>query len=303
MIYITGDTHGGGDVKKLLSRQLMDKLTKDDILIVAGDFGFIWEVKKESGKEKNWLEWFEKMDWTTLFIDGNHENFTRLYAYPEKDWNGGKVHVIRDHLYHLERGNIYTLEGKKLYVMGGASSHDKLHTPSMKNKGWWEEELPSKEEYELSEFNLNKCERNVDCIITHCLPTSVQHSLKKEDYKKDHLTDYLEEIMHNTEYHYWYAGHYHEDSDIDDKMSIVFRRVVPLFSKVSEVEPVVGNPIYNKEVKVCFMDKENRVEGIIKNIYPWGMPPHKNEPVYDIQLEDGIMMNKVAERAIIHRVR
>ena len=46
MIYITGDTHG--DIKRFKTRSAK-KLTKDDILIVCGDFGFLWD---ESKKEK-----------------------------------------------------------------------------------------------------------------------------------------------------------------------------------------------------------------------------------------------------------
>ena len=32
------------------------------------------------------LDWLDGKAFTTLFVDGNHENFDRLYAYPvEKD--------------------------------------------------------------------------------------------------------------------------------------------------------------------------------------------------------------------------
>lgn len=44
MIFITGDTHGGIDIKKLSSRNFPKgkKLTKNDFLIITGDFGFVW---------------------------------------------------------------------------------------------------------------------------------------------------------------------------------------------------------------------------------------------------------------------
>ena len=54
MIYVTGDTHGGIDVKKLLDPQLEKKIGKDDYLIICGDFGFIWNPSGESAKERNW---------------------------------------------------------------------------------------------------------------------------------------------------------------------------------------------------------------------------------------------------------
>ncbi len=44
MIYITGDTHG--DYYDLLNRIEPYSLGKDDILIVCGDFGFVWRSKR-----------------------------------------------------------------------------------------------------------------------------------------------------------------------------------------------------------------------------------------------------------------
>ena len=125
MIYVTGDTHGGIDVKKLLDPQLEKKIGKDDYLIICGDFGFIWNPSGESAKERNWLDWFEQKPWTTLFVDGNHECFPRLYQYSEAVWNGGVVHVIRPHVLHLCRGQLFEIEGQKIFTLGGASSHDR----------------------------------------------------------------------------------------------------------------------------------------------------------------------------------
>ena len=73
MIYITGDTHGEIDIGKLSSKNFPqgNSLTKDDYIIILGDFGFIW--KNESDKtEEYWMKWFKNKPWTTLFIDGNH---------------------------------------------------------------------------------------------------------------------------------------------------------------------------------------------------------------------------------------
>lgn len=66
----------------------------------------------------------EDKSFTTVFVDGNHENFDRLYSYPVKEWNGGKVHEIRPSVLHLMRGEVFTIEDKKFFAFGGASSHD-----------------------------------------------------------------------------------------------------------------------------------------------------------------------------------
>ena len=87
-IFITGDTHA--DFKRFGSNFFDDK---ECYVIVCGDFGGVWD---NSNTEKYWLDWLESKKFTLLFVDGNHENFDMLNAYPVTEWNGGKVHVIRE---------------------------------------------------------------------------------------------------------------------------------------------------------------------------------------------------------------
>ena len=118
-VFITGDTHIPIDIKKLDfgNFPLGDELTKDDYVIVAGDFGLLWNYKEtgvsvESNpqdicwteQELCWKKWLEEKPWTTLFIDGNHENYDRLDSYPVTNWQGGKVQMISPSIIHLMRG-------------------------------------------------------------------------------------------------------------------------------------------------------------------------------------------------------
>ena len=56
MIFITGDTHGNIDIKKLNSRIFPEQktLAKSDFVIIAGDFGLIWD---DSNECKYWIKW------------------------------------------------------------------------------------------------------------------------------------------------------------------------------------------------------------------------------------------------------
>ena len=56
MIFITGDTHGNIDIKKLNSRMFPEQktLAKSDFVIIAGDFGLIWD---DSNECKYWIKW------------------------------------------------------------------------------------------------------------------------------------------------------------------------------------------------------------------------------------------------------
>lgn len=118
-----------------------NELTKDDYVIVCGDFGY-W---LPSAKQDYELDWLGKKPWTTLFVDGNHEcysldlpnilntevaDFKRchynkaLLDYPIEEWNGGKIHKINDSVFHLMRGQVFELCGKTIFTFGGARSHD-----------------------------------------------------------------------------------------------------------------------------------------------------------------------------------
>lgn len=55
MIFITGDTHIPIDISKLnvTNFPIQKELSKEDYLIVCGDFGLIWD---KSNEEKYWTK-------------------------------------------------------------------------------------------------------------------------------------------------------------------------------------------------------------------------------------------------------
>ena len=113
MVFVTGDTHGDW-INRLNVDSFPEQkeMTKDDYVIICGDFGGVWNFEEESSYEKQVLDWLEQRNFTTLFVDGNHENFTRLYNYSVEAWHGGKVHRIRNSVIHLMRGEIFDIDGK-----------------------------------------------------------------------------------------------------------------------------------------------------------------------------------------------
>ena len=94
---------------------------RGDYVIITGDFGGVWD---NSPRETYWLDWLEEKPFTTLFVDGNHENFDRLGELPVHQCQGGKVHYIRPHVLHLMRGQVFEIGGVTFFTMGGAASHD-----------------------------------------------------------------------------------------------------------------------------------------------------------------------------------
>lgn len=254
MVYITGDTHA--DFRRFSTTNFPQqmKMTKDDFVIICGDFGGIWDFTGESKREQYWLGWLNDKSFTTLFVDGNHENFARLYQYPEVDFCGGRAHQIRDSIFHLMRGFRFELCGSSFFAFGGASSHDisdgildpadyedayglkqevaRMETEGkimfrIKNLSWWERELPTVEEFCQGLSTLRYCNYKVDYVISHCLPQSIASAFSMGLYQEDCLTVYFDRLLkYGLTFKSWYCGHYHANENVMGRYNILYERMV-----------------------------------------------------------------------------
>ncbi|MDD5941009.1 MAG: metallophosphoesterase [Lachnospiraceae bacterium] len=159
-LFVTGDTHGPTQLGpysfdgylprfSMESFQEQKDLSRDDYVLIAGDFGGVWAwarpylpegmhwmrhsgVKNyrelahgESKEERYSLDLLEEQSFTTLFVPGNHENYDRLYhAYPIVSFHGGRAVQIREHIFMLMSGYMYDIAGLRVFAFGGARSHD-----------------------------------------------------------------------------------------------------------------------------------------------------------------------------------
>lgn len=228
MIYLTGDTHGTIEIGKLSRANLAVERVEPgegDFVIILGDFGLVFAPDGQSAEERWWLKWLDEKPWTTLFIDGNHENFARLNALPEEEWRGGRVHRVSESVLHLMRAQIFEIDGRSFFTMGGAASHDRQFRKE--GRSWWPEELPSEEELARADAALDGCGRRVDYVLTHCAPTLVQGRINST-FLPDRLTEYLQHVRDTTAFHRWYFGHYHVDREYDDGFCALYDCVVPI---------------------------------------------------------------------------
>lgn len=201
---MTGDCHG--DFNRFATKNFPQLKEMDwDVLLSRVILGVY-------GPGSWWMGTKEDKPFTTLFVDENHENFDLLNAYPEQQWHGGRVQMARPHILRLMRGQIYEIGGLTWFTMGSAASHDiddgildpvepnfEYKYWRMKRMGayfrvlgqsWWPEEMPSEAEYAEAEANLERAGWTVDCVRTHCAPTSVTKVLDPS-YQPDKLTDFL----------------------------------------------------------------------------------------------------------------
>ena len=220
MIYVTGDLHGNFERFKPKYFPEQANMTKDDMVIIAGDFGGVWFA---DSRDDETLDWLERLPFTLAFVCGNHENYVALKRYPVAEWHGGKVHRVRPHVLHLMRGQIFELEGCRFFTMGGAKSHDTNHR--INHISWWRQELPSDEEYSEALQNLERYNWQVDYIITHCAPTSIALMGSRHN-EADRLTDFLQEVRERAKYHYWLFGHYHDNKAIDERHILLWEQIV-----------------------------------------------------------------------------
>lgn len=225
MLFVTGDVHGGLDINKLSSKQFPEnrELTKSDYVIVAG---VIWDGSKE---EAYWRKWLGQKSLTTLFVDGNHENFDLLNQYPVEEWNGGKISRIDESIIHLKRGQVFTIDGIKFFTFGGARSTDQAFRKE--HISWWREELPSQEEYDVGLRNLECHGWQVDYVITHTCSSRNLNLLKSLAGYPDEITElnsYFDKLEEKLRYRHWYFGHFHRDFRLTDRALVIYQKVIRL---------------------------------------------------------------------------
>ena len=223
MIWVTGDTHAPLDISKLNTTNWPEQknCSKEDVLIICGDFGGVWDGSKT---DRCWLDWFERKKVTVVFCDGNHENFDLLNQYPTIEWMGGRVHQIRPTVFHLMRGEVYDIQGKKIFVLGGADSHDKERRTEGVN--WWREERPSEEELSHARQTLDQLEWKVDVVITHTAPTKMVQALGYQ-VEDSSFQRFLDEMSVCLDFKVWYFGHFHRDIQSDRYVGC-YQTVLPL---------------------------------------------------------------------------
>ena len=185
-------------------------------------------------KEQGFNDEFDETDKScihaVLFIDGNHENFDLLNAYPVEEWKGGKIHRIRPNIIHLMRGQVFVIEGNKIFTFGGASSVDR----EMRTEGvsWWAAEVPDYAEFDEGIANLKRHDNTVDYIITHTAderamyyPAMVRMLARKEVRPENRMLSTFEDTV---TYRHWYFGHYHIDASVNTRKTVLYHEIVPL---------------------------------------------------------------------------
>ena len=237
--YITGDIHGSLGIGRLAPDRWPEgqRLHRCDYLVICGDFGLVWS-DPPSYESRYFLSWLDAQPYTTLFIDGNHENHSLLDAMHVSRWHGGKVHRLPgyEHIIHLMRGQVFDMGALgRWFTFGGARTRDVEWR--REGDGWWARELPSEAECAEARANLEAVGWRVDYVFTHECPRARRRYAMPGWYcskydPPDICSTFLQEVderIDRARLVRWYSGHYHDDLLLGDEQHVMlFGSVVRL---------------------------------------------------------------------------
>ncbi len=226
MVYITGDMHGC--LERLYDKGFR-KLKSGDVLIVCGDFGYIFNGGKT---QEQVIDYLSTRRFVTAFVDGTHDNLDFINRCRVTYWHGGMVHRIKGNLIHLMRGQIFDIGGQTFFTFGGGESTDK--DMRVEYGLWWREEEPAPVEMAEGAKRLDEADCKVDFIITHEPPSLVKSAMllrRGETDRVNKLNGYFEEIGRTCSYRRWYFGSLHEDRRVTPRHICMFKKVLPVPKK------------------------------------------------------------------------
>lgn len=212
-------------------------LTKNDFVIVCGDLVMI-DVDPDTRAAN--IEKLEAKPYTTLFVDGNHEEFDVLESYPVEQWHGGNVHRISPSVLHLMRGQVFELEGKTFFAMGEAPTFHKARLMGLIDGP--DPGVPTDEEFAEAERNLTQHGWRVDYVLTHSAPTNLIGRIpdRKKVFRTT-ISEWLEDVAERLTFDRWFFGHYHCDQEVDGKYFCLFNQLYELETGKRLREPQQDN--------------------------------------------------------------
>ena len=236
-IFITGDTHGDFERIEYFCNKV--KTSKDDLMIILGDAGINYYGGK---RDRHLKEYLQRLPITFFCIRGNHEMRPEdISDMEEKEVFLRNMPISGAVLYQPNYPNIlYAKDGgdymlvvnggaRRVLTIGGAYSVDKQYRLS-NGWRWFENEQLSEEERADIE---DKLMPYYDIVLTHTVPIQwepVECFLPFIDQSTvDKTTEnWLSHIEEKIAYEKWFAGHYHVDKIVDEKVRLMFNDIIEL---------------------------------------------------------------------------
>lgn len=229
-VFITGDTHGNFSFLK----QWCEKVgtTKEDYLIILGDAGINYYLGKLSKKLKYRLS---KCPITLICIHGNHEARPASLKGYIKEFN---YDIQCGVWYEKEFPNILfpddgemIINNKTFLILGGAYSVDRDYRLEHGLKWFPDEQMSEESKKRILRFI--ETENSFDYILSHCAPLKYEPihlflSFIDQEKVDKSMEEFLEKVLEQVQFNYWFFGHYHSDEWINPKVRLFYRDIVEL---------------------------------------------------------------------------
>jgi predicted phosphodiesterase len=216
-VFVTGDCHSKVCDRFSFKRHPeLKKLTNNDYMFIAGDFGAVWDYKGKSKQDKYYLDFVASKPWTTIVVLGNHECWP-LYlempiVKPEFVVDGymrqceymGKIY---DNIYIVDSIATLNIEDNYILCIAGADSHDREWRTEGIN--WWPQEAIDIDE--CLDFMEKHDKEHFDYIITHDAPAMITKWHTDHGYILESTCGerYFEILRKELDFDYWITGHFH----------------------------------------------------------------------------------------------
>lgn len=243
-IFLHGDIHGYyKDIRSLKRRLKIAGATLEDTLILLGDVGANYWLDERDIEIKRALN---DLEITVFALHGNHEcrpQNISSYKYTYSDRYKCVVYyenAFPNLLFPVD-GEVY-IEGLRFLFIGGAYSVDKQYRLD-NGLNWFEDEQMSEEDkcrVRVVVKNNNK----FDYVCSHTCPIKYEPTYLFLPFINQSTVDktmecYLQEIhdLINKDYlKGWFYGHFHDDKQLDNKFTILFKDTILLEDRKIEKE-------------------------------------------------------------------
>lgn len=238
-VFITGDTHGSFDRIEHFCNQA--KTSKDDLMIILGDAGINYYGGK---RDVHLKEYLEQLPITFFCIRGNHEIRPEDVESMEEVTYFRTTHPAFEPLYYEKNypyisyakdGCSYELNvngvTKRILTIGGAYSVDKYYRLA-NGWSWVENEQLDEDERAAIERDLGRW-AHYDIVLTHTVPIQWEPvecflSFVDQSTVDKTMENWLSEVEKKISYDKWFAGHYHVDKVVNEKVRLMFNDIIEL---------------------------------------------------------------------------
>lgn len=236
-VYITADLHG--NINEMNYREkYLQQLTKNDIVIIAGDAGLEYDTFNSTKLKRALFN----LPCSWIIMRGNHDdcyfnNHCRSNSWIIDDTlYGNKVIMQKKYpnIYYIkDEGGLYNIQGKKIFFIPGAYSIDKDYR--------YMRGLPYNVKEQLTHIEMTQLYKqfkdipHIDYVISHTIPYQFESKIKYlflpniNQNKVDKNTEkWLDKFYNLQKFKHWYCGHFHDDINCGEKLTMVYHKILKL---------------------------------------------------------------------------